>query len=123
MRNMGPVSEHELQRVGSGWQRNSRFRLPLAEMAVIVIHRDRVLECGTCQLLVDQEMMVTGSSCSLALKASRRNAHAGKAKLYDDRAGNRVTILEVDEIDLRPCGRRRFLRKAERDITLVHLRH
>ena len=40
VRDVVGVAEHHLQRVLAGLQLEGRFRLPLAEVLVIVVHRD-----------------------------------------------------------------------------------
>lgn len=77
-------------------EREHGFGLTTAEMAMLVIGRDRLLELFTRQLCVDQKMVMAGIG---RLHPGGSDAHAGKPKLHLERAGYGVTVLQIDEID------------------------
>src|SRR5690242_12299030 len=56
MRDMAPVAEHELQRVTSLGKRDGGFGLALAEMDVMFIRRDRLVQRLAFDLRVDDEV-------------------------------------------------------------------
>src|SRR4029077_11854862 len=75
VRHMALVAEQELQRVYSQWQRHSCFRLPGAEVQMIEVIRDRLVERG--QLGIDQEMVMAGIGL---FDACWRYAHIDQTK-------------------------------------------
>src|SRR5579871_142586 len=104
-RDMRPVAEHQLQGVLTRRKGQHRLGLSAAEMHVLFVHRQRSLRLFVRQFGVDEKVMVAGL---VLLNAGRRNAHAGKAKLYLEWARNRFVVLEVYEIDAGARWRRRL---------------
>ena len=94
--NMRPMAEHELQRVLTRRQRHNGFGLPAAEMDVLGVGGDRLLQFLGRERRVDDEMVMAGLGL---LDASRRYPHAGQAKLDLEGAGDGVAILRTDDVD------------------------
>ena len=96
MRRMIVVAEQQLQRVPALGQRHHHFGLPVAEMDVVVVGRDRLVR--RAGIGIDQQMMMPGSG---VIDACRRDAHAAQADPHGEALGNAQAIDRIVEIDLR----------------------
>jgi hypothetical protein len=97
------ISEQELERMLTGRQADLGFGLTVAEMEMVEVIGDRRVERR--QLAINQQMMVARV---WPINARRRQPHSAQAKM-DDRLGrNRLTVLDIDEIDQRARGGRRW---------------
>jgi len=114
---MALVAEQELQRVYSQWQRHSCFRLPGAEVQMIEVIRDRLVERG--QLGIDQEMVMAGIGL---FDACWRYAHIDQTKAKGRFLRKHGPVLQADEIHAR-VGRRRFAKRGIDHADLDALRH
>src|SRR3954454_7720537 len=94
MRDVVLVAEQELQSVVAWGQRHFCFGLPSAEMQMIEIVRDRLIEGG--HRSVDQEMVVAGIR---AIGSGGRNSHIPKTEVDHAFCGNGCAIPEVDEVN------------------------
>src|SRR5262252_283773 len=99
-----------------GRQADFSLGLPRPKMQVVEIVRNRLIKWW--QLGVDQQVMVPGI---LSVGARRRHPHATKAKMYHRLRRQRITILEVDEINGRPWRRRCW--SARSDLAVSGSRH
>ncbi len=95
---MAPVAQNQLQRVFTGRQLNCGFGLPAAKVFVIVIGRDGFVEFFAFNRFIDNQMVMAGF---FFFNTGRRHTHSGQAELDKDRAFDTVTVLQIDEIDLR----------------------
>src|SRR5437588_415313 len=89
------VAEQQLQRMVARRQCNLDFGLASTEMQMVRIIRDWLIEWW--KLGIDQQMMMAGIG---AVRAGRGDAHVLQTKINRQLGGNRVPILEADEIDI-----------------------
>ena len=101
VRHMIFVGEQKLQRVLPEGKGDGRFRLPGAEMQMIEVVRDRLVQRR--QLGIDQEVMVPGIGI---VDAGRRDAHLEEAEVKRHLRANDGAVLQTDEINARVlwCG-------------------
>src|SRR5689334_1868199 len=83
------------------WQRHARFGLPGAEMQVVFVVRDRLIQRG--QLGIDKQMVMS--------RVRLVDASGGDAHLFEsepDREGGRhiCAVVRRDDVDARARGRR-----------------
>lgn len=88
-------------------QRDLGLGLPAAEMDVVEIARDRLVERR--QIGVDQQMMVAGIASGLP---GGSDLHAADCEANDELAGDAVIIGEADEAELGDCRGRAALHRA-----------
>jgi len=100
VRNMVEIAEQELKSMSAGRQRDRRLGLAGAEMQMIGVVWNRLVERR--QRRIDQKMVVPGIG---SVDAGRRNAHADQPKSYRQRLRDLSAVAGIDEIDL--CARRR----------------
>ena len=89
------VAEQQLQRVRSGRQREFSFRLAPAEVQMVLVIGDRLVERR--QIRIDQEMMVTRVG---SLGARRRDAHPMQPEMDRRFWPDDGAVLDVDEFNL-----------------------
>ena len=90
------ITKQQLQRVHTERQGNLRFGLARAEMEVIGVAGNRLIERR--QRRIDQEMVMAGIGL---FKPSRRDTHSYEPKPYGGRLGHIAAIGRIFEIDLR----------------------
>jgi hypothetical protein len=94
MRNVILVGEKKLERVPTWRQRHLGLRLSAAEMEMLRIVRDGLVERR--QVRINNEMVVPG----VELRDSRgRDAHAFQAEVKDRRCLKGLAVLDVDKIN------------------------
>ena len=93
------VAEQQLQRVRSGREREFSFRLAAAEVQMVLVIGDRLVERR--QVRVDQEMMVTRVG---PLGSRRRDAHAMQPEMDRGFWPDDGAVLNVDEFNLGAGG-------------------
>jgi len=94
------VAEEQLKRVRPGRQAQFNFSLPRAEMEMIVVSRNGLIERR--QVRVDQKMMMT----RIQLVGSRRsNPHAVQAEMDCGFGPNSGAVFQINEIHLGVRGR------------------
>jgi hypothetical protein len=94
MRDVVLVAEQELQSVVARGERHFCFGLPRAEMQMVEIVRDRLIERGHRR--VDQQMVVAGIR---AIGAGGRNSHIPQPEMDDAFRRNGCAIPWVDEVN------------------------
>jgi hypothetical protein len=92
-----PVREQQLQRVLARWKRNFRLGLAGAEVQVVRVVRDRLVE--RWKFGIDQQVVMARV---WTIRAGWGNAHALQSKINRQLGRNRVAVTETDEIDLGP---------------------
>ena len=95
------VAHQKLQRMVAGLERDFRFGLSGAEVQMVEVARDRLIERR--QIGVDQQMVMAGV---LAIRSRGRDPHVPQPEIERHFFRNRRAVLEVHEIDL-GAGRRR----------------
>ena len=125
MGDMGEITQQELQGMITGWQVQGDFRLPLAEVAVVVIIDDRQVKGRHGR--IHQQMVMAGI---LVLNTGRRDPHVPQAEADGDRVGHGRSVSRRDEIQLGIFGRRRShlgmngkcAERQDEDYQSIHLR-
>jgi len=102
MRNVSLISQEKPQGVLSGRQAHLSFGLAGAKMQVIEIVWNWLIQWG--QFGIDQQMVVSGI---FSIGTCWRHPHPAQPKMNGGSGRKRVAILQVDEINRRPCGGRR----------------
>ena len=102
VRNVSLIPQEKLEGVLSGGQVDLSLGLSGAEMQVIEIVWNWLIQWR--KLGIDQQMVVPGI---LPVGARRRHAHPAQSEMNRGPGWKRRAIVEVDEIDRSPCGRRR----------------
>jgi hypothetical protein len=96
MRDVVLVSEQELKRMRAMLERDLSLALPSAEMKMIEVVWDRLIERR--QFGVNKQVMMTGI---LAIGASGRETHVFQAKIYGElRWQDRAFFDRIGEINL-----------------------
>ena len=98
MRNMTLIAQQKLQGVLSGRQAHLGLGLACTEVQVIEIVWNRLIQGR--QLGIDQQIVVAGI---LSIGTCRRHPHAAQPKMNGGLGRKRLTILQVDEVNRRPC--------------------
>jgi hypothetical protein len=106
---VAPIAEHDLQGVLARWKLDQRFSLAAAEMQVLLVRRDGVLQLLTGDGFIDQQVMMAGLRL---FHACGRHAHPGQSELDQQRTRNSIAVLQVDEVDLRSWCRRCITRNS-----------
>ncbi len=99
VRDMVAVANNELQRVLARRQRQLRFRLPLAEVLHVLVHRQRRFGLlALWQIRIDQDVVMPGRRL---VRSSGRDFYAFHTHRHLDRAADGGAILRRDEEHLR----------------------
>src|ERR1700722_19405395 len=93
------VAQQQLQRVRSGGEREFSFRLAAAEMEMVLVVGNRLVEGR--QIRVDEEVMVPRVG---PLRSRRRNAHPMQAEMDCRFWSDDGAVLDVDEFNLGAGG-------------------
>ena len=105
VRDVGPITEQQLQRVLSLGKRDRGLRLSLAEVNVLRVGRYGFVEGAALEGGIDDEMVVPRIRC---LIPCGRDGHAGQSEFDQDGRCDGVTVFNIDEGHFGVRGRRRF---------------
>ena len=113
--NVRRVPEQQLQRMPAPRQGDGRFGLAGAEMQVVFVVRNRLIQGR--QPRVDKQMVMSGIRL---VHAGRRNAHLFEAEANGERGRHVRAVVRRHDVDARACRRgmagswRRGLRRRRR---------
>ena len=88
------VAEYELQRVLAGRKLDLRFGLPGAEVKVVEVVRDRLIEWR--QRHIDEDVMMSGV---LPVRTRGRDAHATQTEMNHGPGANCGAVLQINKVD------------------------